>query len=353
MIVPPTTESLERAAELLALGQLVAMPTETVYGLAGDAFNPTAVARIFAAKERPTFDPLIVHVAPIAAAEDPIDALAGREVIDATRLDAAARARAVTLMRAFWPGPLTLVLPRHARIPDLVTSGLPTVAVRVPRHPVALALLAVARTPLAAPSANRFGRISPTSAEDVQAELHDRLALILDGGRCRIGVESTVVAVEPGGELRLLRPGGTPAEEIERVTGARPIAVSRPTGAAPSPGMLDSHYAPTKRLILLGGPAGDPDDAALRGIELPARLGLLARAGDPAERAHRFALATRREVEVRVLSSTGDLEESARNLFAALRALDGSAAELLFAEPCTDERGLGWAIRDRLQRAAR
>ncbi|HZS39533.1 MAG TPA: L-threonylcarbamoyladenylate synthase [Polyangia bacterium] len=354
MIVPPTTENLRRAAELLARGELVGLPTETVYGLAGDAFNATAVARIFAAKERPTFDPLIVHVAPIPPAQSAIDVLAAREVIDAAALDATARARAEALMRAFWPGPLTLVLPRHARVPDLVTSGLPTVAVRVPHHPVALALLAERETPLAAPSANRFGRISPTSARDVEAELGDALALILDGGPCAIGVESTVVAIAPGGELRLLRPGGTPIEELERVTGARPILTRAPVeGAPPSPGMLAGHYAPAKRLILLGGPAGDPGDASLRGLELPARVGLLAQSGDAAERAASFARATGREVEARVLSATGNLEEAARNLFAGLRALDESAASLLFAEPCTVERGLGHAIRDRLRRASR
>src|SRR5438046_2722678 len=189
MIVPPTTENLRRAAELIARGELVGLPTETVYGLAGDAFNAAAVAKIFAAKDRPTFDPLIVHVAPIPRGQAGIDVLQARGVIDAAALDSTARARAEALMGAFWPGPLTLVLPRQACVPDLVTSGLPTVAVRVPRHPVALALLAQAGTPLAAPSANRFGRISPTSARDVEAELGGELALILDGGRCDVGVE--------------------------------------------------------------------------------------------------------------------------------------------------------------------
>jgi L-threonylcarbamoyladenylate synthase len=354
MIVAPSEENVRRAAELLARGELVAMPTETVYGLAGDAFDAAAVARIFATKERPTFDPLIVHVAPIPESEDAIDALAARQVIDPTSLDATARARAMALMRAFWPGPLTLVLPRSARIPDLVTSGLPTVAVRVPRHPVALALLTATRSPLAAPSANRFGRISPTSADDVAAELGDRVPLILDGGRCPVGVESTVIAIGSGGELQLLRPGGTPLESIEQVAGARVITTA-PTiaGAMASPGMLESHYAPRKRLILLRGPAGDADDPALRTSALPSRLGLLAQAGDADERSRRFARATGREVVTRVLSASGDLEEAARNLFAALRGLDDSTAELLFAEPCSSDRGLGHAIRDRLERAAR
>jgi L-threonylcarbamoyladenylate synthase len=354
MIVAPSEENVRRAAELLARGELVAMPTETVYGLAGDAFDAAAVARIFATKKRPTFDPLIVHVAPIPDSEDAIDTLATRQVIDASALDATARARALALMRAFWPGPLTLVLPRGARIPDLVTSGLPTVAVRVPRHPVALALLTATRSPLAAPSANRFGRISPTSADDVAAELGDRVPLILDGGRCQVGVESTVIAIESGGELRLLRPGGTPLGSIEHIAGAHAITTA-PTiaGAMSSPGMLESHYAPRKRLILLRGPAGDADDPVLRTNALPSRLGLLAQTGDADERSRRFAQATGREVVTRVLSASGDLEEAARNLFAALRALDDSPAELLFAEPCASDRGLGNAIRDRLERAAR
>jgi L-threonylcarbamoyladenylate synthase len=224
------------------------------------------------------------------------------------------------------------------------------VAVRSPRHRVALALLDEAGTPLAAPSANRFGRISPTSAEDVESELGDRVPLILDGGRCLVGVESTVLAVGAHGELTLLRPGGTPIELIERVAGARPIVATRAApGAAPSPGMLDSHYAPRTPLILLDVPLEQMP--RLPG-DLPPRVGLLVQAGDPDEAAERLRRRTGRAVVARALSATGDREEAARNLFAVLRALDASGAELLLAEPCDDERGLGHAIGDRLRRAA-
>ncbi len=350
MILPPTPEHLRLAAETIARGELIGMPTETVYGLAGDAFNVTAVGRIFAAKERPTFDPLIVHVTS-PSTPDPVRELDERGVVAAAELGANARARAEALMRAFWPGPLTLVLPKHARVPDLVTSGLPSVAVRAPRHPVAQALLAAAGTPLAAPSANRFGRISPTSAADVEAELGDRVPLILDGGRCEVGVESTVLAIGPDGALTLLRPGGTPIEQIERIAGARAqvIARSAPGVSAASPGLLDSHYAPRTPLILL---AGLVSEAPPLPEALPSTIGLLAQSGDAEKISEALRRRTQRSVIVRVLSPTGDREEAARNLFAALRALDDSNAKLLLAEPCTDESGLGHAIGDRLRRAS-
>lgn len=191
-LLQPTAENLARAGEALRRGELVGMPTETVYGLAGNALDAEAVARIFAVKERPTFDPLIVHVAPELRG---LDAFGEAELVDVAALDGDARTHIEALISRFWPGPLTLVLPRGARVPDLVTSGLATVAVRMPRHPVAQALIRAAQRPLAAPSANRFGRISPTSAADVQAELGDRIGLILDGGSSEVGVESTVLAI--------------------------------------------------------------------------------------------------------------------------------------------------------------
>lgn len=355
-LLPPTPEGIRRAAELLRDGQVVGMPTETVYGLAGAAFDEQAIARIFRAKERPTFDPLIVHV---GEAQD-LDALARLELITPERLGATARARVDALIAAFWPGPLTLVLPRHARVPDLVTSGLPTVALRRPRHPVALALIAAAGTPLAAPSANRFGRISPTSAADVIAELGDRIPAVIDGGPCAIGLESTVLAVGDAGELAVLRVGGTPIDDIARVAGAPVMQLRQAAGGDPAsllaPGMLASHYAPHKRLVPLPARvaelSGERIRAELHGDALPARLGLLAVSGAAGELAARFAALTGREVTIRVLSAAGDDEEAAHNLFASLRALDASPAEVLFAEPYPENDGLGHAIRDRLQRAS-
>ncbi|HKA91277.1 MAG TPA: L-threonylcarbamoyladenylate synthase [Haliangiales bacterium] len=333
-VVAADAEAVREAAELLRAGEVVAIPTETVYGLAAVAVDAAAVAKVFRAKERPTFDPLIVHLG------DPDLAVA----VDVGRLGPAARAAADRLAAAFWPGPLTLVLPRGARVPDLVTSGLDTVAVRMPRHPVALAVIRATGAPLAAPSANRFGRISPTSAADVVAELEGRVGLVLDGGPCTVGVESTVVAIGPGGELTLLRPGGVAPEAIERVAGA-PLARA---GTSPaSPGMLPTHYAPRKPLRLLDRPvaalARAPDAGDAR------TLGLLAFCDESAGAA--LAALAGRGVIARVLSASADVDEAARGLFAALRALDASEAEILYAEPVPGG-GLGHAIRDRLARAA-
>jgi L-threonylcarbamoyladenylate synthase len=327
-ILAPTAASLAEATAALARGELVGMPTETVYGLAGSAFDGAAVARIFAAKERPVFDPLIVHL--------PAEGLATPGVVG---LMTPPQQRAAEALAArFWPGPLTLVLPRHARVHDLVTSGLQTVAVRRPLHPVAQALLEAAG-PLAAPSANRFGRISPTTAADVAAELEDRgVDLVLDGGPCAVGVESTIVAIDERGALTLLRPGGVAPEELGHLAPPRP-------GPLAAPGMLPSHYAPKKTLILLPAPV-----AALNSPppDVPKHAGLLAFSPGAGER---FAALAGVSVALEVLDGS-DLSVAARGLFAALRRLDASAARVLYAEPSPSRHGLGHAIADRLARAA-
>lgn len=320
---------IAEAAALLRAGELVGMPTETVYGLAGLAFDERAVARIFAAKERPTFDPLIVHL--------PARAALG-EVVELDRLPLAARAALERLIAAFWPGPLTLVLPRTPHVPDLVASGLPTVAVRMPAHPAAQALLQAVGAPLAAPSANRFGRISPTSAGDVVAELGGRIAAVLDGGRCAVGIESTIVSLV--GPPALLRPGGTPAAAIDEVLGT-PLARGLTPTMPLAPGMLPQHYAPRTPLLLLGELPTD----------LPDHIGLLVQSGDAARAAADLARRTGKKVTAQSLSAAGDLVERARHLFGALRALDDSGAALILAEDCAEDDGLGHAIRDRLRRA--
>jgi L-threonylcarbamoyladenylate synthase len=310
---------LVRAAAAIRAGGLVGMPTETVYGLAANALDPAAVLRIFAAKGRPTFDPLIVHVADAAQAW--------------TVAQPSARAR--LLAQRLWPGPLTLVLPRQPIVPDVVTSGLDSVGVRCPDHPLALALIRAAGVPLAAPSANPFGRISPTTAAHVSEQLGGMVALVLDGGPCRVGIESTVLLVEPVPVI--LRPGGVTRERLEELLG-EPVAVADRDARAASlpqqaPGMLPSHYAPTKPLTIRGAGAPWPDDPA---------VGLLAFTGsDLPVTAHR----------VEVLSRSGDLAEAAAGLFAALRRLDASHAIRLQAEMVPD-RGLGLGINDRLRRAA-
>lgn len=356
-ILRPSEEAIEAAAETLRRGGLVAIPTETVYGLAGSAFDERAVGAIFAAKDRPVFDPLIVHVGagPGWASLDAAGRLAdlgSREIVSLAPLSPAARDAAGRLLFAFWPGPLTLVLPRHRRVPLLVTSGLDTVAVRMPGHPVAQALLSAFRGPVAAPSANRFGRISPTTADDVVEELRGRVGIVLDGGPSAIGVESTIVRVEPEGSLALLRPGGIPEGRIADVARAPLVREAEHAGPPPaSPGRLPTHYAPAKPLVLLDTPV--TADAVRRSTPAGARsIGLLLFSGDAKTKARSIADGLGLEVRAEVLSPSGDLEEAARRLFGCLRALDATGADLLIVEPPATEEGLGHAIADRLRRAA-
>ena len=304
----------EEAAALLRRGELVALPTETVYGLGCDALNPAAAAAIFAAKERPTFDPLIVHV--------PEASWIGKLTVASEAAGALAR----RLSEQFWPGPLTLVLPSQVVVPDLVRSGLPTVALRCSAHPVMAAVLSKLGGPVAAPSANRFGRISPVTAAHVLEELAGRIPLVLDGGPCRHGLESTIVAVEDG-RLVLLRPGPVTAEELGKFA---PVVRAESGEKPAAPGMLDSHYAPRTPLRLWREGTPLPDDAA--------ECGLL----DFGTGAAGFAV-------VENLSS--DSELAAPEFFAALRRLDAAGVRCLYARTLPDS-GLGMAIMDRLRRAS-
>jgi len=302
------------AAELLRHGAVVAVPTETVYGLACDALNAEAAAKVFAAKERPAFDPLIVHVADASW----IETLSG--------VTGAAERLAQRLAAAFWPGPLTMVLPAKDLVPDLVRSGLPTVAMRCSAHPVMAAVLNELGRPLAAPSANRFGRISPVTAQDVIEELDGRIPLVLGGGPCRHGLESTIVALEDR-RLTLLRPGPVTAEELAAFAPVERVARG---GAVSAPGMLESHYAPRTPLRLWPARAPLPDDAATSGVLAFGAVG-------PG-----FAA-------VEVLPS--DPADAAPLFFAALRRLDASGVPRIYAREIP-ESGLGMAIMDRLRRAA-
>jgi L-threonylcarbamoyladenylate synthase len=315
--VPPS--DLEAAARIIRSGGLVAIPTETVYGLAANALDPQAVARIFAAKERPFFDPLIVHLA---------------DVSWWPRVVAEFPPMARELAARFWPGPLTLILPKSTAIPDLVTSGMPTVGIRVPDHPLTRELLKRADLPLAAPSANPFGRLSPTTADHVRQQLAGRVDLILDGGPCRVGVESTILAIADGAAT-LLRPGGVPIEEIEAIIGAvnRPEISSTKQPAAP--GMLDSHYAPRTKLRIVDSiPALSATTRA--GLLLPSSVNDTPLSGYTA---------------VEVLSKTGSLVEAAAHFFQALHRLDQAQLDVIHALPFPDQ-GLGRALNDRLRRAA-
>jgi L-threonylcarbamoyladenylate synthase len=317
-LVPAEFTAIVEAARCLANGGLVAFPTETVYGLGADATNGTAVARLYAAKGRPSFNPLIAHVSDVAAA----------------RRLAVFDAAAEKLAKAFWPGPLTLVLRTRAACPvaELATAGLDSIAVRVPNHPVALEILSRLGRPVVAPSANRSGHVSPTTAEHVLADLGGRIDLIVDGGPATVGVESTIVACLD--RPTLLRPGGLPRQEIESVLGIKlddvPISAVDPEMPI-APGMLASHYA-TRTLLRLQAENVRPGEALLAfGPKLPPG-------------AEHAAL-------VLNLSPAGDLVEAAANLFSDLRTLDTSGAATIAVMPVPNE-GLGEAINDRLARAA-
>ena len=320
--------AIEAAAAAILAGEPVAFPTETVYGLGADALDASAVARVFAAKERPAFDPLIVHLA------DPAEV--GRYAVDADADDP----RLTALAEAFWPGPLTIVLRKRPIIRGIVTAGLETVGLRVPDHPVAHALLVAAGVPIAAPSANRFGRVSPTRAEHVVSQLGGRIGIVLDGGPCRVGVESTVVLLASGAAL-LLRPGGTPAEAIEALIGPLGSPTDDARSASLAPGRAASHYAPGPPLTLVGPTEGA---VAVAGE----RLGLLA-----ADDAGRVAAGARGGpyAAIEVLSPTGADIEQAANLFDALHRLADAGLDRIVAQ-AVPEIGLGRAIMDRLRRAA-
>lgn len=359
-ILSPDPENVALAAEALKRGEVVGMPTETVYGLAGSAFDPRAIERIFAIKGRPAHNPVIVHVAEPEALEGAIEGarllwLERSRVIDARGIAPEVRRRVEALLSAFWPGPFTLVLPRHPAIPAEVAAGLPSVAVRMPRHPTARALIRAAGFPLAAPSANRSGHVSPTTAAHVAADLGDRIAIVLDGGPCEVGLESTVLAIEPMGALRLLRPGGIGRRALEAVAGC-PVEPASADAAIQSPGMLEVHYAPRKALVLLPGSAAELDEAARTAVRDriagdTRAVGLLVLSGVDTTAAAAFSRIVSVPVVARSVSWSGDTREAARNLYAALRELDASEASILFAEPCRDDDGLGRAIADRLRRA--
>lgn len=308
-MLPPDPAGLAQAARFLADGALVAFPTETVYGLGADARNSLAVARIFAAKGRPRFNPLIVHVASAAQA---------RRYVHWSDT-------AETLSRAFWPGPLTLVLPlrEDAGLSDLVTAGLPSLAIRVPAHPLARQLLSAFDGPVAAPSANPSGRISPTTAQHVRAGLDGRIDAIVDGGPCNVGLESTILGLTDGPVL--LRHGGLPLEDICALLGLAQLPETTSPHRLTAPGQMESHYAPAAMIRLNTAPETPQHGTRTLGFgAMDCDLNL---------------------------SPTGDLVEAAANLFPHLHSLDAMGPATIAIAPIPDT-GLGRAINDRLRRAA-
>jgi len=309
--------ALARAARRIRHGGIVAFPTETVYGLGANALHPRAVARIFQVKRRPFFDPLIVHLEDRAW----VDRLA-RQVPSGAR----------RLMDRFWPGPLTLVLPRTPLVPDLVTAGLDTVGLRMPAHPMARALIRASGVPICAPSANPFGYVSPTRPEHVVEQLGGEVDCVLDGGPCAIGIESTIVAFE-GDRPVVLRPGAVTAEDLQSVLGVEPI-LGAPEDVMPlAPGRLPRHYSPSVPVRLFRGEVPPPPSP---------ESGLVLLRPRPVPEGYR---------RVEWLSRDGDLAAVAHHLFEVLRRLDGSSLDVVVAEVPMEE-GLGRAIADRLRRAA-
>ena len=331
---------LLRAAELLRNGGTVAFPTETVYGLGANALDPEAVAKIFRAKERPSWDPVIVHICD----RNMLNRVADISPPLAERTEA--------LIAAFWPGPLTLLLPRTAAVPDSVTAGRPLVGVRIPAHPLALELIRRSGVPIAAPSANRFGRTSPTTKGHVLSDLEGRIDAVLDGGPTSVGVESTVLDVT---SMTIFRPGAVTAEMIAAVAGevrifqdiASQPSAATPPESLPSPGVGLRHYAPRARLILIDVPPGiDPRETlrnAVGSLNLPTdNLGLMLPDGWYApDDAHTYSW-----------GPWDDKDTLARRLFAGMRALDEAGVDIILC-PLPPEDGVGLALRDRLRKAAR
>ena len=316
-IVDATSQNISGAADVINSGGLVAFPTETVYGLGADGLNPLAVSKIFEAKKRPAFNPLILHIANFEQLES-ICYLKNKKI--------------ELLIAEFWPGPLTLVLPKKNNVHDIVTSGHTTVAVRMPDHPVALSLITKAGKPIAAPSANKFGELSPTTAAHVAKQLNNEVDIILDGGPCKVGVESTIVEVTES-EIIILRPGGLPIEELEDVVGR--ISLKKGNELNPnSPGQLLFHYAPKIPLKIL-------NDELLQNLGGLKTAALLFK-----ENSYDFKFDI-----VKFLSQKGDLREAATNLFSCLHELENSGVDLILAEPI-EEKGIGKAIMDRLIKAS-
>lgn len=313
-LVKANSSNILRAAKIIRSGGLVAFPTETVYGLGANALDPKAVARIFEVKQRPKFNPLIVHIA---------------EKSQLNILCSNINKTALKLIENFWPGPLTLVLKKKNIIPHIVTSGLETVAVRMPSHPVALELINKANCPIAAPSANKFSYITPTTAKAVFEQLNDKVNIILDDGKTHIGIESTVISVTD--EPIILRPGGLAKEKIEKIIGK--VKLSRSNDKIKSPGQLKKHYAPKTKMEFITGKTKLSENK---------NLGLIA-FKNPVKNQDKFK-------KIEILSDEGDLLEAAGNLFSILYKLDKMQLDIIYVEK-VPEKGIGIAIMDRLKKA--
>jgi len=333
--LPITADSLAQAAQILRSGGIVAFPTETVYGLGADAFNANAVAKVFEAKNRPHFDPLIIHIASLDALE---------KVADLSKLSEESRKKLFLLAENLMPGPLSVVLPKNKKIPGIATAGLETAAIRFPDHDDAQKLISLSTGAVAAPSANPFGSLSPTRAEHVRDKLGDRVDLILDGGPTRIGLESTVLDIT-GSTVKILRPGGTPKEAIEKLIGTveDDSSVTDNANGLASPGQLKSHYAPHAKLVAL-----NMEEITKKAYEEDAAFlffdGNTQKTWNSAQKPPKTAV-------FRVLSQTGQILEAASRFFETLHELDNGKVLRIFVQ-LAPKNGLGIAINDRICRAS-
>ena len=334
--LPVSKESIKQAAEIMRAGRLVAFPTETVYGLGADVYNGEALAKIFEVKERPRFDPLIVHIASIETLED---------VADMSLVEKETREKLFALAENLWPGPLSIVLPKNKKIPGLATAGLATAAVRFPDHEAAQQLIKLSTGAIAAPSANRFGSLSPTRAEHVRDTLGDKIDLVLDGGPTRVGLESTVLDIT-GGTLKILRHGGTTKEAIENLIGRIQdefVSEDDCNGGMLSPGQLKSHYAPKTPLCVM-------TQEIITNLIYEKDSAFLFFSAESREKWEK-ALKPPKSAVFRVLSESGNLIEAASRLFETLHELDKCSLLQIFVE-YAPQIGLGEAINDRLRRAS-
>jgi len=345
----PTPARIKECATALFRGEIVAFPTETVYGLGSSIAQERGVLKIFESKSRPTFDPLIVHVALKNAS---FRELTDWDLIDHPAMSDAEVIIADQLIKAFWPGPLTIIFPKLDSVSDLITSGLPTVGIRMPNHPVALQLIRSLGEAICAPSANRFGRISPTTATHVVEELGDKIFGVLDGGPCTVGVESTVVRISAQGIIHILRPGGISPEKLSQAcpqakvetTYEHTSAIAHPKTGLLSPGTIRSHYQPRTKVVSI------PQLLESHPQSLQ-KVGVLFLKKVNVDRILQIESHVGGKILAQYLSFNGDAEEAARSLFASLRELDQKSLDRIAVEIPVEEDGLWWAIRDRLTRA--
>ncbi len=362
-ILAPSLDNIQRISEVLKSGEIAGIPTETVYGLAADAWNEKAISKIYNAKERPSFDPLIIHLGfqQVSPHQEPLKTMHEKlHLIDLDLIPEANRIWIEFLIKSFWPGPLTFILPKSDHLSSIVTGGLKTVGLRMPAHPITQGLLNQSQLQLAAPSANRFGKISPTRAIDVKKELNGKVKFILNGGQCQKGLESTVIDCTQANQVTILRPGAVSKNILQKTLEPyKSVSVSTAIELSgkneiQSPGQLSSHYAPRQRCILLEGPLEEvlkQESFEVSFSKLKGQVAVLFAKAPSASLTERLNQYESIEIFYRILSEEGNSDEAAHQLFSHLREIDESSAKIVYMEPWPSSEGLGHAISDRIRRA--